>query len=88
MIEFIAENTTRKIDSLGRIGVPKGIRNRMRLDVNQEMEFYTLRAEDGREFVAFCPVESERNDEEKYIMVADLLTELGIDIPREVLDHI
>lgn len=88
MIEFIAENTTRKIDSLGRIGVPKGIRNRMRLDVNQEMEFYTLRAEDGREFVAFCPVESERNDEEKYIMVADLLTELGIDIPREVLEHI
>ena len=88
MIEFIAENTTRKIDTLGRIGVPKGIRNRMRLDVNQEMEFYTLRADDGKEYVAFCPVESDRTDEEKYVMVADLLTELGIDIPSEVLEHI
>ena len=87
MFEFIAENTTRKIDTLGRIGVPKGIRNRMRLDVNQEMEFYTLRT-DEKEYVAFCPVESDHSDEDKYVMVADLLTELGIAIPDEVLEHI
>ena len=29
-MELINENTTRKIDNLGRIGIPKGIRNRLR----------------------------------------------------------
>ena len=86
-MELINENTTRRIDSLGRIGVPKGIRNRMRLEVNQEMEFFTLR-DDGREYIVFAPVQREDNEDEKYALVADLLSELGIDIPEEVLSHI
>lgn len=86
-MELINENTTRRIDSLGRIGVPKGIRNRMRLEVNQEMEFFTLRYE-GKEYVAFAPIAREENVDEKYIQVADLLSELGLDIPDEVLQHL
>ena len=86
-MELINENTTRRIDSLGRIGVPKGIRNRMRLEVNQEMEFFTLRY-DGKEYVAFAPVTTEESVDEKYIQVADLLSELGLDIPDEILQHL
>ena len=86
-MELINENTTRRIDSLGRIGVPKGIRNRMRLEVNQEMEFFTLRYE-GKEYIAFAPVTREESVDEKYIQVADLLSELGLDIPDEILQHL
>lgn len=66
-IDIMPENTTRKIDSLGRIGVPKGIRNRMKLEINQEMEFFTLRFEDGEEYVAFKPVARDNNNEDKYL---------------------
>ena len=86
-MEVICENTIRKIDSLGRIGVPKGIRNRMKLMVNQEMEFFTIRDHD-KEYVAFSPVVRDDNNDEKYMLVADLLTELGVDIPEEILEHI
>ena len=87
-MEIISENTVRKVDSLGRIGVPKGIRNRMRIGVNQEMEFFTARDADGKEYVLFSPVNREDDIEEKYIMAADLLTEFGVEIPKEILEHI
>ncbi len=87
-MEIINENTTRRIDSLGRIGVPKGIRNRLRLEVNQEMEFFTMR-DLGKEYVAFAPVdETELSDEEKYAQVADLMERLNLDIPAEILDRL
>ena len=86
-MELIKENTIRKIDSLGRIGVPKGMRNRMQISVNQEMEFYTLRDGD-KEYVAFAPADSEETKAAKYLQVADLLNELGLEIPDEILDHI
>lgn len=87
-MEMINENTFRKMDGLGRIGIPKGIRNRMRLEVNQEMEFFTMRGEDGRDYVCFTPADRGDTLEEKYALVADLLSELGVDIPEEVLEHI
>lgn len=83
-MNLIDENTTRKIDSLGRISVPKGIRNRMHLDNNQEMSFYTFKYE-GREYVAFAPVAiSDMEEEEKCLTAFDLLVELGIDVPDEL----
>ena len=41
-MKITKENVSRKLDSLGRISIPKGIRDRMRLEVNEEMEFFSL----------------------------------------------
>lgn len=82
--ELIAENTTRKIDGLGRIGVPKGIRNRLRLDVNQEMDFFTMRGADGKDYVVFTAVE-ELTEAEKYARVIELMNSLDLEVPAEFL---
>lgn len=82
--EIIAENTTRKIDGLGRIGVPKGIRNRLRLDINQEMDFFTMRGEDGKDYVLFTPV-VELSEAEKYERVVELMQSLDLEVPEEFL---
>lgn len=42
------ENATRKIDSLGRVSIPKGMRDRFGLSVNDEVEFFALNADDGQ----------------------------------------
>ena len=42
---IIPENTSRKIDSLGRITLPKGLRDRMRLVENDELESGTVAQE-------------------------------------------
>ena len=82
--EIIAENTTRKIDGLGRIGVPKGIRNRLRLDINQEMDFFPMRGEDGKDYVLFTPV-VELSEAEKYERVVELMQSLDLEVPEEFL---
>ena len=83
-MEIIAENTTRKIDSLGRIGVPKGIRNRFCLDINQEMDFFTMRGDDGKNYVLFTPVEV-LSEAEKYERVVELMQKLELEVPEEFL---
>lgn len=82
MMELINENTTRKIDSLGRVSIPKGLRNRLRLEPNDELEFYTLR-EDGQDYI--CCTKAGGNPLRKYEIVADMLDELGIKIPDEII---
>lgn len=47
MAQLIPENTTRKLDSLGRITLPKGLRDRMFLSDNAELELFTANI-DGR----------------------------------------
>jgi len=47
MMVLTKENTTRKIDSLGRVSIPKGMRDRFGLNVNDEVEFFALNTDDG-----------------------------------------
>ena len=46
-MEIIKENTTRKVDSLGRISIPKGMRDRYEIKTGAELEFVTMRDADG-----------------------------------------
>ena len=85
-MELINENTTRKIDKLGRVSIPKGLRNRLRLEENDELEFYTLR-DSGMDYIC-CAKAGYDLEQRKYEMVADLLEELGVDIPEKVLERI
>ena len=45
-----AENTSRRIDNLGRIVIPKGLRDRLGIKTNDELEYYVLEYE-GKKYV-------------------------------------
>lgn len=72
-----AENTTRKIDHLGRITIPKGLRDRMVINTNDDLELFTLETE-GRAYICMAPVEE---DNAKYKLAAAVLDELGFNVP-------
>ena len=80
---FISENTTRKVDSLGRISIPKGMRDRFNINPNDEVEFSTCYSGD---MTYICL--NKKNDATKAEIVAAELEALGIDIPAELLDMI
>ena len=59
MAQLIPENTTRRLDSLGRITLPKGLRDRMFLSDNAELELFTANI-DGRQCICLAkPVTEE-----------------------------
>ena len=74
-MELIRENCTRKIDSLGRVSIPKAIRDRLEVGVNEEVEFLTM-----GNYICMKKVKTEN----KYKKIAKLMEELGLEIPEEV----
>ena len=79
MAQLIPENSSRKLDSLGRITLPKGLRDRMFLSDNAELELFTANI-DGRQ----CICLSKPIDEEEEIQKAvDFLAEKGYLIEKE-----
>jgi bifunctional DNA-binding transcriptional regulator/antitoxin component of YhaV-PrlF toxin-antitoxin module len=46
-MQLVNENVSRKIDSLGRISIPKGLRNRLSMGKEAEVNFYTLISDKG-----------------------------------------
>ena len=80
-MELLKENTTRKVDSLGRVSIPKSMRDRLDIQTNDEVEFYLLNADNGEQFVCLTNHEGGTN---KYETAAQVLEELGIEIPEEL----
>lgn len=80
-MELIRENTTRKVDSLGRVSIPKSMRDRLEININDEVEFYLLQNDDGEQYVCLTNHKATNN---KYEMAAKVLNELGLDIPEEL----
>lgn len=74
------ENTTRKIDALGRVTIPKGLRDRMGIRENDDMELFTMES-GGCEYIC---LRSAQVTEDKYKLAASLLEELNIAIPAEL----
>ena len=81
---IIPENTSRKIDSLGRITLPKGLRDRMRLVENDELELFTGNV-DGRDYILLSRPVAEKD---KYITAAKILMEGGYELTSELEDLI
>lgn len=46
-MELLKENTSRKVDSLGRVSIPKSMRDRLDINEGDEVEFYLLNADNG-----------------------------------------
>lgn len=75
------ENTTRKVDTLGRVSIPKGMRDRLGIKELEEVEFYLLEDDGGEQYVALTNHKGKRN---KYADAVDVLVELGLDVPKEL----
>ena len=75
------ENITRRVDSLGRIVLPKHLRVRGKIGENDEVDIFTEEIE-GRYFI--CVAKSGAEDP-RYKIARDLLMELGVEIPNELI---
>ena len=78
-MNFVKENVSRKIDSLGRISIPKGIRDRFEWGANDEVEFAVCY--DGFDsWICMRKVV----DISKAEMVAMELEALGVEVPEQL----
>lgn len=84
-MELLKENAKRKIDSLGRVNIPKGLRDRLELVEGSEVEFYVLNADNGEQFVCFT---NHKIGSNRYNIAAEVLENLGVAIPKELADKI
>ena len=83
MIDLINENLSRKIDSLGRVSIPSGLRSRFGYQAGDEVEFKTFNAA-GQDYVALC---KPNGIDPKYEITWETLKELGCEIP-EALNNV
>ena len=81
---IINENTVRKVDELGRVVLPKGLRNRFNIAVGEELAFYTLASPEYGDLIAVGKV-NPTNDFDDYTKAYNLLTKLRLPIPDELL---
>lgn len=77
---LVPENVKKKIDSIGRIVIPKGLRDRMELGDGAELEFYTAKI-DGRNVICLAAPVNEQEELERAI---ELLVSRGYSV--EVAD--
>ena len=81
-LNMVPENTTRKIDSLGRISFPKGIRDRFEIATSEDFEWYVGTTEEGDEYIIMR--RNAKSVDPKYRIAEEVLNELGCDIPEEL----
>ena len=87
MINIKPENCSKKLDSLGRITFPKGLRDRFFLTNGDELELYTMDYED-RSYILLTPSGSE--EVRKANMAKEILEEFGLEIPiglQEIIEN-
>lgn len=84
-MKLIKENASRKVDTLGRVSIPKGMRDRLGIKELDEVEFYMLDADDGMQYVCLTNCTVSRS---KYADAADVLIELGLDVPTELKEKL
>ena len=83
-MQIIPENTSRKIDSLGRITLPKGLRDRLFLVEGTELELAVAQDTNGTFIIMKCPM----NKTELARNAAMTLCALGIDSELPIVHDI
>ena len=76
---FLSEKASRKVDSLGRISIPKSLRDRFEINPNDEMEFSVCY--DGNQ-IYICM--KKKVDVSKAEILASELAGMGLPIPEEL----
>ena len=78
------ENITRKIDSLGRVSIPSGLRRRYGFNSGDELNFSTLDT-GSRNYVLMY---KDIGIDPKYEIAFETLKELGCEVPAALNDVI
>lgn len=55
---LIDEKVSRRVDSCGRISLPKHLRTKFNMDVGEELEFFTFEL-DGKDYICLAVKEPE-----------------------------
>ena len=84
-MKLVKENVSRKVDALGRISVPKSLRDRLEIKEGDMVEFFLLEDEDVY-YVSFRKYVDETED--KYARIARLMEEVGLEIPDEISKYL
>lgn len=84
-MNLVSENVSRKIDSLGRVGIPKGLRDRLEINTNDELEFFVLNHDNGEQYICFT---NHKIKDNQYAIAAQVLTELGIELPEKLVERL
>ncbi len=80
-----SENTSRKVDSLGRVSIPKSLRDRLVINPEDMVNFYLLEDDEGRQYVCFT---NKADINPKFQIAAQVLTGLGLEVPNEILERL
>jgi AbrB family looped-hinge helix DNA binding protein len=81
---LIPENASRKLDNLGRVTLPKGLRDRLVYRENDEIEFFTME-QDGKIYV--CLAKVGQNDS-KWAKAAAVLEDLELPVPDKLKEYL
>lgn len=80
-----SENTSRKVDSLGRVSIPKSLRDRLIINPEDMVHFYLLEDDDGRQYVCFT---NKADINPRFLIAAEVLAECGLEVPTEILEKL
>ena len=83
-MNFISESCTRKLDALGRLVIPKSLRERVGFKEGEEMYFYTCE-DNGKKYICVTNREDENGD---FAVAAKVLAELGLEVPEELKEKL
>ena len=83
-MNIINENTSRKLDNLGRVSLPKSMRDRLNIGAGEEVDFFMIEHE-GTQYIACTKqIGSKAPEVDKKKIAAEVLRELGYDLPEEL----
>lgn len=75
------ENAKKVVDSLGRVTLPKGLRDRMYINSdNNELEIFTIEL-DGKTYIALASPDRIDN---RYFAAREVFIEMGVPVPEEL----
>lgn len=78
---FENENNVKKLDSVGRLVIPKTIRYKAGIPEGGNIAFYYME-KDGKKYI--CLTSAVEGPEEKYKLAAEVLRELGESVPESL----
>lgn len=81
-----SENAVRKVDTLGRVSIPKGLRDRLGIDTGDSVEFYVLE-DGGKSYICFNKAGGQESANPEYEIAAKVLRELGYEVPKQLLEE-
>ena len=84
MLSIMPMNVSRKIDTLGRVVMPEGIRDTYKLNIGDEVYFSILN-NDGQQYVG---ISKTNEDLVKYKIAMQVLLDLDLDVPEELAEKV